>query len=333
MCNQCNYTHVKITRLLGSTKSIQMWSEEDRAEFFKTTKGQSSADLKAVHATMQSKYERHEEYYDEGGEFLPLAAWTVKGFDAVSIEGNSTDANTRMHPLLGMTYRVDILSKGKRGAKGESAVDNLSTNKKVRKSELAELAKLVAPSPGDEVVSNKDESDKESSSSSDSSSSSSSRKKRHKGKKNKKGKMSKKEKKRNKSKRHAAKNNERLKKENKEAKEQQKGVEQAKKATEKQHSLKFATANQIISKVTPVMASLRNTMIVARAANVDDAVMVPSRQELAKLEEMLQQANMVKLDVSKPLPVERAKDRQCYAVDIGVGWGRCHAEHSSCPFS
>jgi hypothetical protein len=97
--------------------------------------------------------------------------------------------------------------------------------------------------------------------------------------------------------------------------------------------LKFATANQIISKVTPVMASLRNTMIVARAANVDDAVMVPSRQELAKLEEMLQQANMVKLDVSKPLPVERAKDRQCYAVDIGVGWGRCHAEHSSCPFS
>ncbi len=100
-----------------------MWSEEDRAEFFKTTKGQSSADLKAVHATMQSKYERHEEYYDEGGEFLPLAAWTVKGFDAVSIEGNSTDANTRMHPLLGMTYRVDILSKGKRGAKGGKDLD------------------------------------------------------------------------------------------------------------------------------------------------------------------------------------------------------------------
>jgi hypothetical protein len=391
MCNQRNYTHVKITRLLGSVKSIQMWSEEDRAEFFKKTKGRSSADLKAVHASMQSKYERHEEYYDEGGDFLPLTAWAVKGhvlkrffyrillgsmglaavgvpivsggavhllygrlrFLVADAVGHQAGLDWRGHASIRPCFKhsnvfskscdmvgriancVDVTCEGatKFIACKAACDDNLATRKKVRKAVLDKLDKLVASSPGDEVVSNKDESEKKSSSSSDSSSSSTSRKKRHKGKKNKKGNSSTKERKRNKSKKHAAKNNERLKKENKEAKEQQKGAEQAKKAEEKQQNLKMTTANQIIAKVTPVMASLRNTLIVARASNVEDAVMVPSRQELAKLEEMLQHANMVKLDVSKPLPVERAKDRQCYDVDIGGGWGRCHAEHSSCPFS
>jgi hypothetical protein len=59
-----------------------MWSEEYRAEFFKKTKGRSIADLKAVHASMQSKYERHEEYYDEGGNPARCVVFLLRESDA-----------------------------------------------------------------------------------------------------------------------------------------------------------------------------------------------------------------------------------------------------------
>ena len=48
--------------------------------------------------------EEHAEYYDDGGEFLPLSVWVARGFNV--------DINTvrpqdkKVHPVLGDTYRI-----------------------------------------------------------------------------------------------------------------------------------------------------------------------------------------------------------------------------------
>jgi hypothetical protein len=48
-----------------------------------------------------------------------LSVWTQKGFDAADIAAKTDASNRKLHPVLGMTYRVAIVSSGSRGSQGQ----------------------------------------------------------------------------------------------------------------------------------------------------------------------------------------------------------------------
>ncbi len=68
--------------------------------------------------------EEHAEYYDDGGEFLPLSIWQARGFNLDITTMRPEDK--KVHPVLGDTYKVSILKSGHRGSKGANKTDTLS---------------------------------------------------------------------------------------------------------------------------------------------------------------------------------------------------------------
>ncbi len=69
--------------------------------------------------------EVHGEFYETGGEFLPLSVWSTMGYDPAAIAAKSLPKDKKMHPVLGETFRVCVLRKGHRGAKTVSKSDKL----------------------------------------------------------------------------------------------------------------------------------------------------------------------------------------------------------------
>ena len=67
--------------------------------------------------------ELSEESFAEGGEYLPLGVWANRGFDVTRIEQHTRDDDKRICPVLGICFRLRILSKTnvhKRGMLRES---------------------------------------------------------------------------------------------------------------------------------------------------------------------------------------------------------------------
>ena len=62
--------------------------------------------------------EEKEDYLDDKGEFLPLSVWVSQGYDGTDIVTNTPATDKKTHPVLGLVYRVAILSTCNRGAKG-----------------------------------------------------------------------------------------------------------------------------------------------------------------------------------------------------------------------
>ena len=56
------------------------------------------------------------EEFAEGGEFLPLSVWAVRGFDTSAIERLTKPCDRMTHPVLGDTFRL----RGPCGAAGEA---------------------------------------------------------------------------------------------------------------------------------------------------------------------------------------------------------------------
>jgi hypothetical protein len=141
--------------------------------------GGQEANQRLVELTV---HETHGEFYEDAGEFLPLSVWAVKGYDPQVIEQGALDKDKRFHPVLGQTFRVNIIRGGHRGSRIVGKSDKLSAA-----GPMPALSALTGPTPQLALA------DVESSDSSSSSSSS-----RHKrSKKSKKSKKAKKAKKQN----------------------------------------------------------------------------------------------------------------------------------------
>ncbi len=81
--------------------------------------------------------EEHGEFYEDGGEFLPVGVWVARGFDGQNIINKTLPKNIRLHPVLGETYRVCTLRKGHRGAKTVSKSDKLGAAGSMPPAQLA----------------------------------------------------------------------------------------------------------------------------------------------------------------------------------------------------
>jgi hypothetical protein len=130
--------------------------------------------------------EEHGEFYEDSGEWLPLAVWATRGFDAELIRTKSRPEDRKEHGVLGEIFRVSVLGSGHKGANTVTKQDKLSVT-------AAPSSSSSSPLPGNSAV--LAITDKSASSSSPSSSSSSSRHKKNKSKKDKKAKHDKKTKK------------------------------------------------------------------------------------------------------------------------------------------
>ena len=138
VCRKCG---VKLSTL---RKSFGTWppsgfnkiSKEEQQAFFCDNHGLSGAAIatKADHM-FNIKEEQQAQYYQNGGEFLPLGAWATRGFDANVIKEKIAQEDCREHLILGTTYRVKILSMGDRGEKLTRARQVL-TERKAKRSKI-----------------------------------------------------------------------------------------------------------------------------------------------------------------------------------------------------
>jgi hypothetical protein len=173
------------------TQGFQDLTEEQQQEFMRMCPS-SQKKINAHYESCMERFESHEVYYSEGGQFLPLGAWAAKGFSAADISEKTKAEDRRVHPVLGDTFRVAILEKGERGAKGHSSNEKLAITSRKRSgaSMLALLSEQGAMPSSSSVADAKKKEDDDASgedSNSDSDSDSSSPvKKNKKDKKNKK---------------------------------------------------------------------------------------------------------------------------------------------------
>jgi len=94
-------------------------SDEEQAKFFKDCGAIAKrGDLAEFAKTMFEKFTVEAKVYYNGGEFLPLTVWETRGFDSRLIEAASDPSDVMEHPVLGITYRVSIVSTGLKGETG-----------------------------------------------------------------------------------------------------------------------------------------------------------------------------------------------------------------------
>ena len=120
---RCDRCHVKITQMYQhkiDVKHICSLSNEEVGAFFNEIHGLSAAHVAEKARGIIAKTEAHKQVYANGGEYLPLSAWAVKGFDTDRIRDLSAAEDIIEHDVLGTTYRVKILSKGEAGERGST---------------------------------------------------------------------------------------------------------------------------------------------------------------------------------------------------------------------
>ena len=164
------------------------FAQERQEAFYTSVRGMGQAVVQH-HAELFHETRRVSEEFAENGAFLPLGVWGNQGFDQARIESLTPEEDKRMHPILGLTYRVKLESTTKADKKEVVRGSTLTCRKK-RKAE----DDGVEDTPGGEpmlAIEDKASDDTSVSESSSSSSSSDSKKKKKK-KKSKSNKKSKK---------------------------------------------------------------------------------------------------------------------------------------------
>ena len=213
-----------------------------------------------------------------GGDYLPLSVWAQRGFDPVAIEQNCREKE--MHPILGMTYKVNIKSEMRRAV--ETLVREELFSKKAprggesKRARLAEASEAAAkPSSGSSNDSDNDGNND----SNDNESKDRRRTKRKGGKKqdkkntNKKGKNGKKEEKDKSGKKDKKDNEEKGKKEKKDA---AKRAEEKRLATEA--SARANLAKRALAKVATVLAMLSDAMEDPKLEHVPGFAAAPAKK-------------------------------------------------------
>ena len=222
-CSRCGVHITQLSREFGSwpTETFQALDADAKTQFYKSIRDDTNAkEIKEKCVQYLRGYEHHEDWYAEGGEFLPLGVWAKNGYNTQDIEDKSYPWDIREHRVLGTTFRVPIYSAGHRGAKGKAREEENSGAGPSRKRKATE--------DGADGEASEDGSD-----SSSSTSSSRSKRKRKKDKKDKKVKKNGKKDKRD--------------KEKAREKEKQRKLEDA--ATRKLEGQNTRFAEQIVEKV------------------------------------------------------------------------------------
>ena len=153
-CGICQTRMTQLSREHGRwpTESFKGLSAEAKQKFYEQAKDLKNCKaLKTFSDGFLQKYEKHEEYYSEGGAFLPLSVWARKGWDADSIERMTLPNDIRPCRIANLVYRVPIFRAGKQGVKGSEQNDKaaFASSTKKRKAETQPAAEPAASEESD----------------------------------------------------------------------------------------------------------------------------------------------------------------------------------------
>ena len=102
----------------GISSIMQNIDEVRRQEFFRSLHGMSEGDIAVTCNRLFDEFTYQEDFYEEGGSFLPLGVWERKGYDAKAIEAKTLPCDVQDHPVLGTCYRVKLRTQAKRNSTG-----------------------------------------------------------------------------------------------------------------------------------------------------------------------------------------------------------------------
>jgi hypothetical protein len=91
--------------------------------------GTSGSEAVAMATELIDNFKIDQEYYADGGEYLPLSVWATRGFDATMIAAKTPERDRRICSILGPTFRVKILSTGNSGTRGTKRASSSSVTK------------------------------------------------------------------------------------------------------------------------------------------------------------------------------------------------------------
>ena len=282
-CLNCGTKSTKLRRVFGKWPigEFDEMAKDDQEAFFNDISGMTQGQLQKFCERKFTKTESHGKFYEEKGQFLPLSVWATRGFNVEDIETKSLQENKQLHSILGMTYRVPLLSSGSRGWKGSQSEGNLMKRSKALKA----AASTDEPAAEPELAASDASVESETADSSSSSSSSSSSKK--KSKKKKKGKKSKSSKKKNKKKQ--------AKKEAK-AKAAAKAAAAAKKQMEKDQDKSKKLCDAVIGKCEGVSLTLEATLKESATQFLPEAVLKSCKKALEAVAGLVNRAKLIKAD-------------------------------------
>jgi hypothetical protein len=144
-CGSCNTKHTQLFRAFGQwpIPGFQQLSDQSKKDFMLSVHGTSGSEAAAIASELIETFKIDQEYYNDGGEFLPLSVWQTRGYDAAMIEANTPERDRRTCSILGKTFRVKILSTGNSGSQGSKRASACSVPKSV-------VDQLVVPPPAKE---------------------------------------------------------------------------------------------------------------------------------------------------------------------------------------
>ncbi len=296
-CTHCCVTLTQLIRGLGKTPDWSKIPNNVKDKFFQESRSLGMKGTMRLQTDLFSKYSQREEFFENGGSYLPLTVWEKQGYCADDIKSKTPKEDQDQHPILGLTYRVRIFTKGDRGIDGQRRSEDLSGSAKRQK---------ITPTPNVDSVPNVDSdvpppvvvtSDSETSDSSSDSSSSSCRAKRskkHKRSKSKKltGKKSKKHKRHEETK--------------EEKKAREKAQAEAKRNEEKLYAANWKLAREAISKLSSVVDGLRPLAL--ESDKLPPHVLKSVKQHMLVLQNLIDEARATEYNPQKTLSFKSTKE-------------------------
>ena len=110
-CHTCGNRQVGLIRLFGTSylDDFEGLPDKEAQKFWEDMPtGFNAKKLESYIVNLITEQKIHRELDEVKGKFLPLDVWGAKGFNVEDIEKNTTEEDQETHPVLGMTYRVNI---------------------------------------------------------------------------------------------------------------------------------------------------------------------------------------------------------------------------------
>ena len=114
VCHLCFSQRSMFYRKTGSLPCTTSLSIAERNDFWhrcRTTRSMEDKNALLSAYSQQKRYTDTSEEYAEGGQFLPLNVWRTKGFPVDRIELYTKPEDIQDDRVVGLTYRVAIISK------------------------------------------------------------------------------------------------------------------------------------------------------------------------------------------------------------------------------
>jgi len=140
-CNGCN-SKVSILSRARMWPPAQAVPKEHVAAFMKDCASNKRA-LVAGMNKLVKRFETHSQFYENGGEWLPLGVWGARGYDMERIEKNTPKEHKKLDPQVGVLYRVRVFKEGERGEKGSTSEQQIDAAFKRQRLSAASVNSLA----------------------------------------------------------------------------------------------------------------------------------------------------------------------------------------------